>query len=80
MFTGYLQAGVYEGLDGVHGLAAWRWLSAPQDMAVSKLVLVLERTKSSAVCPSSMRSAASLRAARICSFGGGSVDMGFGSA
>ncbi len=26
MFSGYLQAAVYKGLDGVHGLAGWRWL------------------------------------------------------
>ncbi|KAH8649148.1 major facilitator superfamily transporter [Xylariales sp. PMI_506] len=26
MFSGYLQAAVYTGLDGVHGLAGWRWL------------------------------------------------------
>jgi hypothetical protein len=25
MFSGYLQAAVYEGLDG-HGLRGWRWL------------------------------------------------------
>jgi ACS family pantothenate transporter-like MFS transporter len=26
MFSGYLQAAVYKGLNGVHGLAGWRWL------------------------------------------------------
>ncbi|KAI1392784.1 MFS general substrate transporter [Hypoxylon trugodes] len=26
MFSGYLQAGVYKGLNGVNGLAGWRWL------------------------------------------------------
>lgn len=26
MFSGYLQAGVYTGLNGVHGIAGWRWL------------------------------------------------------
>ncbi|KAK5166968.1 uncharacterized protein LTR77_007697 [Saxophila tyrrhenica] len=26
MFSGYLQAGLYSGMDGVQGLAAWRWL------------------------------------------------------
>ncbi|KAF7554075.1 hypothetical protein G7Z17_g3145 [Cylindrodendrum hubeiense] len=26
MFSGYLQAAVYTGLDGVHGLPGWRWL------------------------------------------------------
>jgi MFS transporter, ACS family, pantothenate transporter len=26
MFSGYLQAAVYKGLDGAHGLAEWRWL------------------------------------------------------
>jgi ACS family pantothenate transporter-like MFS transporter len=26
MFSGYLQAAVYKGLDGTHGLAGWRWL------------------------------------------------------
>ncbi|KAK5135536.1 hypothetical protein LTR08_005171 [Meristemomyces frigidus] len=26
MFSGYLQAGVYKGLNGVHGLAGWKWL------------------------------------------------------
>ena len=26
MFSGYLQAAVYSGLDGVHGLPGWRWL------------------------------------------------------
>jgi ACS family pantothenate transporter-like MFS transporter len=26
MFSGYLQAAVYSGLDGAHGLAGWRWL------------------------------------------------------
>ncbi|KAF5655316.1 major facilitator superfamily transporter [Fusarium sp. NRRL 25303] len=26
MFSGYLQAAVYTGLDGAHGLAGWRWL------------------------------------------------------
>ncbi|KAK3114804.1 hypothetical protein LTR53_006500 [Teratosphaeriaceae sp. CCFEE 6253] len=26
MFSGYLQAGVYKGLDGVHGLPGWKWL------------------------------------------------------
>ena len=26
MFSGYLQAGVYKGLNGVHGLAGWQWL------------------------------------------------------
>ncbi|KAH8203493.1 hypothetical protein TruAng_002364 [Truncatella angustata] len=26
MFSGYLQAGIYTGLDGRHGLAGWRWL------------------------------------------------------
>lgn len=26
MFSGYLQAAVYKGLDGVLGLAGWRWL------------------------------------------------------
>lgn len=26
MFSGYLQAGVYTGLDGRYGLAGWRWL------------------------------------------------------
>ncbi|PSN67048.1 major facilitator superfamily transporter, partial [Corynespora cassiicola Philippines] len=26
MFSGYLQAGVYKGLNGVHGRAGWQWL------------------------------------------------------
>lgn len=26
MFSGYLQAGVYKGMNGLHGLAGWRWL------------------------------------------------------
>lgn len=26
MFSGYLQAAVYKGLGGVHGIAGWRWL------------------------------------------------------
>ena len=26
MFSGYLQAGLYHGMDGKHGLAAWHWL------------------------------------------------------
>jgi ACS family pantothenate transporter-like MFS transporter len=26
MFSGYLQAAVYKGLDGVHGFAGWQWL------------------------------------------------------
>ncbi len=26
MFSGYLQAAVYKGLNGIHGLAGWRWL------------------------------------------------------
>ncbi|KAL7620337.1 hypothetical protein AAE478_009331 [Parahypoxylon ruwenzoriense] len=26
MFSGYLQAGVYKGLDGVNGFAGWQWL------------------------------------------------------
>ncbi|KAK5729768.1 hypothetical protein LTR17_011634 [Elasticomyces elasticus] len=26
MFSGYLQAGVYKGLNGTHGLAGWQWL------------------------------------------------------
>lgn len=26
MFSGYLQAGLYKGLNGTHGLAGWRWL------------------------------------------------------
>ncbi|KAI0741232.1 MFS general substrate transporter [Irpex lacteus] len=26
MFSGFLQAGAYDGLNGVHGLAGWRWL------------------------------------------------------
>ncbi|KAI1856789.1 hypothetical protein JX265_011430 [Neoarthrinium moseri] len=26
MFSGYLQAGVYTGLNGVHGLPGWKWL------------------------------------------------------
>jgi hypothetical protein len=26
MFSGYLQAGAYKGLNGVGGLAGWRWL------------------------------------------------------
>ena len=26
MFSGYLQAGAYEGLDGVYGRAGWQWL------------------------------------------------------
>lgn len=26
MFSGYLQAGVYKGLNGVHGMAGWQWL------------------------------------------------------
>lgn len=26
MFSGYLQAGVYKGLNGVHGFAGWQWL------------------------------------------------------
>ncbi|KAM0713624.1 hypothetical protein Q7P37_010586 [Cladosporium fusiforme] len=26
MFSGYLQAGLYNGLNGVHGLAGWKWL------------------------------------------------------
>lgn len=26
MFSGYLQAGVYRGLNGVNGLAGWKWL------------------------------------------------------
>ncbi|KAJ0302040.1 hypothetical protein Brms1b_012220 [Colletotrichum noveboracense] len=26
MFSGYLQAAVYTGLDGVHGIPDWRWL------------------------------------------------------
>lgn len=26
MFSGYLQAAVYKGLDGTRGLAGWRWL------------------------------------------------------
>lgn len=26
MFSGYLQAGVYTGMNGLHGLAGWRWL------------------------------------------------------
>jgi ACS family pantothenate transporter-like MFS transporter len=25
-FSGYLQAGIYKGMDGVAGLAGWRWL------------------------------------------------------
>lgn len=26
MFSGYLQAGLYSGLNGTHGLSGWRWL------------------------------------------------------
>jgi MFS transporter, ACS family, pantothenate transporter len=26
MFSGYLQAGLLSGMDGTHGIAAWRWL------------------------------------------------------
>ncbi|KAK4499155.1 hypothetical protein PRZ48_009667 [Zasmidium cellare] len=26
MFSGYLQAALYEGMDGVHGLRGWRWM------------------------------------------------------
>ncbi|KXT06236.1 hypothetical protein AC578_9187 [Pseudocercospora eumusae] len=26
MFSGYLQAGLYRGMNGKHGIAAWRWL------------------------------------------------------
>lgn len=26
MFSGYLQAGVYKGLNGVSGFAGWQWL------------------------------------------------------
>lgn len=26
MFSGYLQAGIYSGMNGLHGLAGWRWL------------------------------------------------------
>ena len=26
MFSGYLQAGVYKGLNGAHGLPGWKWL------------------------------------------------------
>lgn len=26
MFSGYLQAALYTGMDGVHGLSGWRWL------------------------------------------------------
>lgn len=26
MFSGYLQAGVYKGMNGLHGLGGWRWL------------------------------------------------------
>lgn len=26
MFSGYLQAGLYSGMDGAHGLRAWQWL------------------------------------------------------
>lgn len=26
MFSGYLQAAIYRGLDGVAGMAGWRWL------------------------------------------------------
>ncbi|KAK7955647.1 major facilitator superfamily transporter [Apiospora aurea] len=26
MFSGYLQAGVYKGLNGVHGMPGWKWL------------------------------------------------------
>lgn len=26
MFSGYLQAGLYSGMNGKHGLSAWRWL------------------------------------------------------
>jgi ACS family pantothenate transporter-like MFS transporter len=26
MFSGYLQAAVYKGLNGVHGFAGWQWL------------------------------------------------------
>lgn len=26
MFSGYLQAGLLAGMDGAHGIAAWRWL------------------------------------------------------
>ena len=26
MFSGYLQAGLYNGMNGKHGLAGWRWL------------------------------------------------------
>jgi ACS family pantothenate transporter-like MFS transporter len=26
MFSGYLQAAAYNGLDGVHGMAGWQWV------------------------------------------------------
>jgi ACS family pantothenate transporter-like MFS transporter len=26
MFSGYLQAGLYNSMNGTHGLAGWRWL------------------------------------------------------
>ncbi|CAK1356418.1 unnamed protein product [Cercospora beticola] len=45
MFSGYLQAGVYKGLNGTHGLAGWQWLfimdgviSAP--IAIAGLFLI----------------------------------------
>jgi hypothetical protein len=39
-FSGLIAAGVFAGLDGVHGLAGWRWLFLVQGVVTGKLRLL----------------------------------------
>jgi hypothetical protein len=43
MFSGYLQAAVYEGLDG-HGLRGWRWLFIMDGIITLPMALWGKRT------------------------------------